>query len=125
MGGSNQATSTPPPASAQVPQTFKSSNDVRFHTNNDEAHFHDDKSGFKVVIPEDDFKDEYARWRDSQKPDLTLHGDDGSGGAAKVNFHMYPGPGGTLEVAMSVEKSDLHALPKGASMTDLDLLAGY
>ncbi len=125
MGGTNQSFSSPPPASAQVPSSFRSSNQVRSHVNNNEIHFHDDASGFKVVIPESDYKDEFTHWRKSQNTDLTLHGKDGSGGAAMVHFHAYPGAKGTLEVAISVEKSDLHSLPLGPSMLDLDALVGH
>ncbi len=90
MGGTNQATAPPPPAGSNV-----SGQTVRFHENAGKAHFHNDSTRVKCVMPYDDFRDAYTNWRDAWgrlalgSGDLVLMGTDGHGGHAQVTFSSY------------------------------------
>lgn len=130
MGGSNQATCPPAPSSAKPRKTSKSTptsigtalNPIRFHEvpSRGEVDFHDDKAGLKCAIDSAAFFDTYGKWRPSMTDDLTLGGNDGSGGHSSVTFLPYVDDQGTMQVSMIVAEAEM-----GKTVLDLDTLAHY
>lgn len=125
MGGSNQATCPPVPSSAVSSRTktpTKTANPVRFHEvpTKGEVHFHDDLADVKCSVESAAFFSAYNKWRPTMAEDLTLAGNDGSGGHTAVTFLPYIGKTGELEVGMTVSE-----LKVSQTLTDLDKLAHF
>lgn len=127
MGGYNQATCSPVPSSAVskggTPKTpAKAANPVRFHEvpAEGEVHFHDDIADIKCAVESASFFSAYSEWRSAMAEDLTLTGNDGSGGHTSVTFLPYIGKNGELEVGMTVAK-----LKVSQTLVDLDKLAHF
>lgn len=128
MGGSNQATCPPAPRSAvssrstQPKTPTKTANPIRFHEvpTKGQVHFHDDTAGVKCAVESAAFFSAYSKWRPIMAEDLTLAGDDGSGGHTSVSFLPYIGKTGELEVGMTVAE-----LKVSRTLIDLDKLAHF
>lgn len=124
MGGSNQATATPPARTAKTTSGKKvTGSSVRFHedTANSEAHFHDDKAKKKCAVDYALFSKRYADWRNGGEDELIMLGHDGKTprNRTQVCFHLFPDDAtGQLEVAMTVGDPVL-----GQTLTDLDKMA--
>lgn len=132
MGGSHQST-CPPPSSSATPRSkspatgaagFRAlaQNPIRSHevTSRGEVDFHDDKEGVKCAVDSAAFFTAYSGWRSKMSEELTLAGNDGSGGHSSVTFLPYVDDGGDMQVAMSVRKASV-----GQTVLDLDILAHF
>ncbi len=119
MGGSNQSTCPPPVTAAK---SKGKSNPIRSHevTSRGEVDFHDDLAGVKCCVDSATFFDEYHKWRPKMTDDLTLSGNDGSGGHASVTLVPYVDNQGELQVTMTVTKASM-----GQTISDLDILAHF
>lgn len=123
MGGTNQATAPAPSGTAKpaVSQSQRTSyNPVRFHENQGEVHFHDDKAGLKCAIETAAFFGEYHKWRPAMTGNLALVGHDGKGGHSKVEFLPYLDDDGKMQVTIAVDAASM-----GQTVLDLDKLAGF
>ncbi len=127
MGGSNEST-CPPPASTVVPKAASQSltpgqfGTIRSHEDpkTQQVHFHDDIAGIKCCIPPKDFAAKFGAWlHGSGGTPLSLVGDDGAGGKATVQFHIFPDDQGELQIGTIVVKAKF-----GKTVKDLMKLAG-
>jgi len=132
MGGANQTTSPPAPAtarstakasaSAQSSSPPISSASIRSHENisKGEVHFHDDGAGMKCAIETALFFDAYHAWRKTMNGELTIPGKNTTYGHSSVTFTPYVDDDGKLQIAQSVQKVDL-----GDTIRDMDVLAKW
>lgn len=127
MGGSNQST-CPPPARTIIPKADPQSlmpgqfGAIRSHEDakTNQVHFHDDTAGVKCCVPPKDFAAKFGAWlHGSGGTPLSLLGDDGKGGKATVQFHMFPDDQGDLQIGTIVGKVHF-----GKTVKDLMKLAG-
>lgn len=131
MGGSNQGTCPPttPTKSSRKNKPSKTPtgavNPVRFHevTSRGEVDFHDDNAGLKCSVDSAAFFSAYNAWRPqiwAAMDELTLAGNDGSGGHSSVTFLPYVDDAGDLQVEMTVSEAKM-----GRTVLDLDKLAHF
>lgn len=133
MGGSHQSTCPPPSSKSTSARALGKSpataagleaaqNPIRSHevTARGEVDFHDDGAGVKCAVDSAAFFSAYSDWRSKMSEELTLAGNDGSGGHSSVTFLPYVDDQGRMQVAQIVKKASI-----GQSITDLDKLAHF
>lgn len=123
MGGANQGKSSPLSVSSGKSHSGgKTPDPVRFHevTSRGEVDFHDDRAGLKCAVDSATFFSAYSGWRSKMTDEMTLTGNDGSGGHSSVTFLPHVDDAGELQVSMIVAKTKV-----GQSVSDLDRLAHY
>lgn len=122
MGGTNQATCSPAPATAKQKPTTRVGNVIRFHESqpDGEVHFHDDQAKLKCAVESTTFFNEYHPWRSSMKGNLALMGHDGKGGHSRVEFMPYVDDNGDMQIGITVDPVTI-----GKTVKNLDKLAGF